>query len=64
MFYGVINKTGAYKELVENVVTSFKKKKEVLMDEESKFINRSIENGYSEDLAKEIYNFYKYSVNV
>ncbi|MDD4831829.1 MAG: DNA polymerase III subunit alpha [Bacilli bacterium] len=34
-----------------------KKKKEVLMDEESKFINRSIENGYSEDLAKEIYQF-------
>ena len=31
MFYGVMNKTGAYKDLVKNVASSFKKKKEVLL---------------------------------
>lgn len=31
MFYGVINKTGAYKELVENVAKGFKKKEELFL---------------------------------
>lgn len=31
MFYGVINKTGAYKEMVDKVVKGFKKKEEVFL---------------------------------
>jgi len=31
MFYGVINKTGAYKELVENIAKSFKKKEKLFL---------------------------------
>lgn len=31
MFYGVINKTGAYKELVEKIANKFKKNKEVVL---------------------------------
>ncbi len=34
-----------------------KKKKEIIIDEEEKFINKSIENGYTKELAKEIYKF-------
>ena len=33
-----------------------KKKKEVLLLEEQKFISRSVENGYSEEIAKKIYD--------
>lgn len=31
MFYGIINKTGAYKELIEKIAKSFKKKKEIFL---------------------------------
>lgn len=31
MFYGVINKTGAYKELVEDIANKFKKNKEIFL---------------------------------
>lgn len=34
-----------------------KKKKEVLIEEETKFVKRAIENGYNEKLSKEIYDF-------
>ena len=44
-----------------------KKKKEILVSEEEKFINRSIENGYSKDTAKKVYdlilNFANYGFN-
>ena len=33
-----------------------KKKKEILIEEENKFIKRSIENGYKEEVAKEVYD--------
>ncbi len=34
-----------------------KKKMEVLIEEEAKFIRKSVENGYSKELAKKIYDF-------
>ena len=33
-----------------------KKKKEILISEEEKFITRSIENGYSREVAKKVYD--------